>query len=147
MNPTANGTTPQVPADPFGKPGRMLLLGYYDGPTDGVIQFATGAVYRFVMPDEEVQLSRRWFPREYTLHPLPPDALDRLEAVLAEHLTPQRPAWYVNWQFESPEVERDVDRRVAAILDEAAPAAWLVELPAWTFEDFRPTRAAALHPV
>jgi hypothetical protein len=146
MNPTTNGTQPRVEVNPFGMPSRMILLGYYDGPTEGVIQFQSGSVYRFLMPDEERQLSRQSFPRDYALHPLPADALDRLEAVLAEHLTPLRPARYVNWQFESPDVERDTDRHVATILGEAAPAAWLVTLPAWTFEDFNPIRIVSLQP-
>lgn len=146
MNPTANGT--HTSPDTLGRPTRMILLGYYDGPTAGVIQFgAGGPVFHFAMPDEDEQLGRQSFPRDYTFHPLPADALDRLEAVLAEHLTPVRPAWYVNWQFETPEIERDVDERVAAILGDAAPAAWLVTVPShWTFEDFRPSRVVALHP-
>jgi hypothetical protein len=145
MNPTANGS--HADPNPFGTPARMILLGYYDGPTEGVIRFGDGRVFRFVMPDEEGQLSRGWFPREYAFHPMPADALDRLEAVLAEHLTPKRPAWGVNWQFPTPEIERAVDARVGAILEEAGPAAWSVTVPeCWSFEDFRPSRAVALQP-
>lgn len=145
MNPTTNGS--HAEPNPFGTPTRMILLGYYDGPTEGVMQFGLGGpAYRFVMPDEEEQLSRRSFPREYAFHPMPADALDRLEAVLAEHLTPERPAWYVTWQFETPEIERETDERVTAILAEAGPAAWLVTTPAWSFEDFRPTRVVSLQP-
>lgn len=148
MNPITNGAPSPAPENPFGAPTRMILLGYYDGPTEGVIQFGNGSVYRFVMPDEEDQLCRHWFPRDYEFHPLPPDALDRLEAVLAEHLTPQRPAWYVNWDFATPDIERETDERAAAVLAEAGPAAWLVTVPAyWQFEDFRPARVVALQPV
>jgi hypothetical protein len=141
MNPATNGAT--AGTNPLGTPTRMILLGYYDGPTEGVIQFADGAVYRFVMPDEDEQLARQWFPRDYAFSPLPSDALDRLEVVLAEHLTPQRPSWYVNWQFETPDVEREVDARVATILAEASPAAWRVTLPLWKFDDFHPIRVVA----
>jgi hypothetical protein len=142
MQPTSNGH----PVTTFGTPTRLILLGYYDGPTDGVIQFgAGGPVFRLVMPDEEAQLSRQSFPREYAFHPLPADAIDRLEAILAEHLTPKRPAWYVNWQFESPEIEAEIDSRVSAILNEAGPAAWSVTVPVcWSFEDFQPSRVVAL---
>lgn len=130
--------------NPFGAPVRMILLGYYDGPTSGVLQFRDGAVYRFTMPDEDEQLCRQSFPRDYAFHPLPADALDRLEAVLAEHAVPQRPVWYVNWEFETSEIERDINARVAAILTENGPTAWLVTLPAtWSFEDFRPSRVVA----
>jgi hypothetical protein len=132
----------------FGIPTRMILLGYYDGPTEGVIQFGEGGpVFHFVMPDEELQLSRQSFPREYVFHPMPADSLDRLETLLSEHLTPKRPAWYVDWQFDSPEAEAEADGRVAAILGEAGPAAWAVTVPDyWSFEDFRPNRVVALQP-
>ena len=148
MDPTTNGMPRSVTVDPLGVPARMILLGYYDGPTEGVIQFESRAVYRFVMPDEENQLCRQSFPREYVFHPLPTNALDRLEAVLAEHLVPQRPAWYVNWEFETPEIECEMADRVGAILAEARPAAWLVTVAeTWQFEDFRPIRVVALHAV
>lgn len=145
MNPTTNGAPTRT--NPFGMPTRVIVFGYYDGPTDGVIQFASGDVYRFVMLDEEEQLSRQSFPRDYMFHLLPPDALDRLEAVLGEQLTPQRPSWYINWQFESPEVEQDIDARVAAILAEAAPATWHVTLPSWDVKDFHPLHVVSLQAV
>ena len=147
MNPFANGA--HVPAAPnhLGTPARMIVLGYYDGPTEGVIQFTNGTVYQFSMPDEDEQHCRQRLPRVYALNPLPPDALDRLESVLAEQLTPQRPAWYVNWEFATPEVEREMDERVAAILAEVGPAAWLVTMATdWQLEDFRPARVVALQP-
>lgn len=144
MNPIENGS------GLFGPPTRMILLGWYDGPTDGVIQFGGpgGPVYRFIMPDEETQLCRPWdAPREYTFAPLPQDALDRLEAALARHLTVKRPVWYVNWQFSTPEAERDADARVAAILAEARPAEWVVTAPPdWSFEEFHPVRVDAARP-
>src|SRR5262249_1075903 len=121
--------------------------GYYDGPVEGVIQFGNGGpVFRFMMPDKEAQLARQWFPRDYTFHPMQADALDRLESVLAEHLTPDRPAWYVNCQFDNPGMEQEMEARVAAILAEASPPAWLVTAPAWTLADFRPSRVLALQP-
>jgi hypothetical protein len=125
----------------------MILLGYYDGPTEGIIQFENGLVFRFVMPDEENQLARQWFPREYNFHPMPADALDRLEGVLAEHLTPDHPAWYVRWQFDTPEIEREIDARVASILAETGSPLWSVTVSDyWSFEDFQPTRVVALQP-
>ncbi|MBX9622887.1 MAG: hypothetical protein K2X82_03650 [Gemmataceae bacterium] len=77
------------PAGDLGPPARAILLGYYDGNTAGVMQFADGRVYRFEMPDEEAQLSRRgWPPREFAFSPISGDALDRLESALGRHLTP-----------------------------------------------------------
>lgn len=142
MNPLTCGTTM---TQPLGTPRRMILLGYYDGPTEGVIQFENGAVYWFVMPDEEAQLGRQWFPRDYTFHSLPSEDFDRLEGSLAEYLDPNG---YVNWKFPTPELERVIEQRVANILAEAGPAAWLVKMPTlWSVENFHPTRVVALQAV
>lgn len=131
-------------ADALGTPTRMIVLGYYDGETAGVMQFGGdgGPVYRFEMPNEEGQLSRRgWPPREFAFSPMPGDALDRLEEALGRHLNPQRPEWGVNWQFPTPEAEQETDAAVGAILAEAGPAEWLVALPPyWTLADFHPVR-------
>jgi len=132
----------------FGIPTRMIVLGYYDGPTYGVFQFGEGGpVYRFEMPDEDTQLSRQSFPRDYALQALPVDALDRLEAALAAHLIPTRPAWYVNWQFPNEDAECETASKVDAILAEAGPPEFLVTAPSWSFIDFRPTRIVACQPI
>ena len=44
-------------------------------------------------------------------------------------------------------VECEMEARIAAILAEAGPAAWLVTAPVWSFKDFRPSRVVALQPV
>jgi hypothetical protein len=147
MDPGENGVHG---SGPLGRPTRMILLGYYDGATDGLIQFngPTGPVYRFVMPDEDEQLSRPFgTPREYTFSPLPADAMDRLEAGLSPFMTPERPVWGVNWQFPTPGDERTADALCEAILSGAGPVEWLVTLPwDWSFEEFRPIRVAAAQP-
>lgn len=146
MNPNGNGTRPSD-LNPFGTPTRMIVLGYYDGPTDGLLQFGDGGpVFRFVVPDEEIQLSRNATQREYAFSAMPPDAFDRLEFILAEHLKPSNPGWYANWQFATPEIEREVESRVAAVLSEAGPVAWIVIGRIWPLDDFRPTRVVALQP-
>ena len=147
MSESKNGSWNTPQADLFWAPSRMIVLGYYDGPTEGVIQFENGLVFRFFMPDEEVQLARHWIAREYVFHPMPVDSLDPLERVLAEHLTPVRPSWCVNWHFNSSEIAREMDDKVAAILAEAGPALWSVTVPdCWTLQDFHPTRIIELQP-
>ena len=96
MNPTANGTTcPHAGQNRPADPPRMIVLGFYDGPTAGVVQFGErGPVFRFTMPDEDEQLSSHADTRVYHFQPLPPDALDRMSAVISPHITPTWPDWF-----------------------------------------------------
>jgi hypothetical protein len=146
MAPTVNGTHD---AGPLGRPTRLVVLGYYDGFTSGLIQFDSpaGPTFAFEMPDEDGQLGRApRGPREYTFSPLPADAIDRVVAALPHH-PPTWPVWTVSWQFPSAEDERAADERLAAILAEAGPPRWLVSLPAkWSVEAFRPLTVKAPQP-
>jgi hypothetical protein len=121
-----NGTTAGLPPVT-----RFLALGGYDGATDGVLQCGDGgSVYRFELPAdvrEDVAVTAR--ERPFDLRPLPPDALDRLTAILSPHSPPRWPGWYFPWQFPSEDVERDVDARVAAVLAEAGPPVWRATTP------------------
>jgi hypothetical protein len=149
VNPTGNG-----PAVPHQGPNhlavapRILVFGYYDGPTDGVIQLGeSGPVFRFTMPDEEGQLSRGGRVREFHLAPLPADALDRLAAVLAPHLTPQWPVWVPIWRFPTPDTQRAVEAQTDAILAKAGPVAWRVTTADyWAFQTFQAEPVAAGQP-
>lgn len=145
MEPHENGSAPGGSATLLGDPSRLILLGYYDGPTEGVIEFEGGRSFHFEMPNEEHQLSNRSLLREYTFTALPAGSVDRLETVLAEHLTPCRPIWNVNWVFPSAAAESRTNEQVSGILSQAAAPAWAVTLPAnWSFENFHPVRVVAL---
>jgi hypothetical protein len=109
---------------PFSK---VLALGFYDGPTSGLLQCETcSAVYYFDMldwdDDHEVRVFR--------LAPLPPNSLEECAAAFARTEAPQWPVW-VLWVRTSPpaEVREAVDTEVQQILQEAGPAELLI---AWT---------------
>lgn len=103
--------------------GRVLILGYYDGATDGVLQLNGGRVYRFDLLDE-ARNADGLDEREYELRPLPADALDRLVRAIGEYITPTWPVWLPVWRFPSPETEQAVRRQVDAVLEAAATPAW-----------------------
>jgi hypothetical protein len=142
MNHSSNGTRE---ANPLGNPTRMIVLGFYDGPTEGVIQFGDGgSVYHFKQEGEEVPAAGEIDTRRYCFHPLPADALDRITAAIEPHIAPSWPFWFPIWLFPSPEIQASVDAAIEAILNEAAPAEWLVETATYhTFEDYRAERHPA----
>lgn len=143
MNPTANGASrPHDGLNRVSTPPRVIVLGFYDGPTDGVIQFGDhGPVFRFEMPEQDDQLARHAGSREYHFCPLPPDALDRVTAVISAYVPPTEPVWFPVWRFPTPEIERSVSAAVDAILAEAGPVEWRVTTARYqTFEEFQAER-------
>lgn len=119
--PQANG---HLPAQQF---SRMIVLGFYDGPTSGTLQCAScAAEYRFDLldwdEDHEVRIFR--------LAALPPGSLDRFVAALKDVEEPRWPVWLVFARKRPSEAERDaVDRQWRATLCQASPAEWVV---AWS---------------
>ena len=104
---------------------RALILGYYDGALDGVLESSTGEVFRFELVGEEheVVLQKQ---RTYQLRPMPADALDRLVGIIEPYMQPRWPSWFPRWAFPDDATQRDVERRTNIILDEAGPAAWII---------------------
>ena len=127
---------------------RVLILGYYDGATDGVLQLGDdGPVYRFDWSDE-VHNPDGSDARSYTLRPLAIDALDRLIAILADYHEPKWPAWLPQWQFPTPEIQADVTARVDAILAQADEPEWeIATSDTVTFASLEAVSVAALLPV
>lgn len=104
---------------------RLIVFGYYDGATDGVLEADTGDVYRFDLEGEEYNrdgLDRR----TYHLRPLSTDALDRLTAAICKYIPPAWPGWFPVWEFPDPEAQAVVESQVDAILNEAGPVRWEV---------------------
>lgn len=103
---------------------RVLILGYYDGATDGVLQLGDGGrVYRFDLDqDAESNLEQRTF----VLRPLPNESWEQLVGIIAEHIPPQWPYWVPLWRFPTPQIQHDVECRTDAILDQAGDDAWLI---------------------
>jgi hypothetical protein len=108
---------------------RVLMTGYYDGATNGLLQFGEGGpVFRFDLADggDDNGTALLRDERTFTLRPLPADALDRFVAALAPYMAPRWPAWCPVWQFPSPEIRQVVERQTDAILAQAGPPEWTV---------------------
>lgn len=102
---------------PFPSPvQRILALGFYDGPTEGVLQCGPGRVYHFEILawDPETQ-----DVRVFSLAPMPPAACDRLAELFARREKPRWPMWVPSW-YEDLKEETD------AVLRQAGPVEWVV---------------------
>lgn len=106
---------------PFSK---IVALGFYDGPTSGVLQCGTcSATYRFDMLDWDVDHEVRIF----RLARLPEDSLVRCVNVLAQSRQPQWPVWVPSrWDLPSDEARQEADRELQRILQSAEPAELVV---------------------
>jgi hypothetical protein len=100
---------------------KVLALGYYDGPTDGVLTCASGEVFKFDLLDEVPA-----DVRHYSLAPLPVEAWTALVNVISPYEPPRWPVWCPLWRFPS-DVRPEIERQVAAILQQAGQAQWLIE--------------------
>lgn len=123
MSHPANGC-----AEPFGlvegdSPfSRMLVLGYYDGPTSGVVESAVSRrVYRFDMLDWDDEHRVRVF----RLAELPATAMDECVRALAPQ-EPRCPVWVPGPAASSSQQGSDVRDPIEPILAQAAPASLLV---------------------
>jgi hypothetical protein len=111
-------------SDAFSK---ILALGWYDGPTEGVAQCATcSAVYKFHMLDEDRDLEDGQDVRIFSLAPLPPVALDKIVEVCPGAATARWPVWAPLWRFESDAQQKTADDTVDRILDSAGPVQFVV---------------------
>ena len=108
-------------ASPF---TRALVLGYYDGPTEGLTECSRcGKVYKFDL--------LAWDPagqdlRVFALAPLPSTALRRLIEANARYEKPRWPLWVPLWQFPSDEDREAMKRLTEQVLREAGPAEWVI---------------------
>jgi hypothetical protein len=108
------GTLPHGPS-PF---TRIVALGFYDGPTSGVVECLTcGSAYKFDMLDwddtHEVRIFR--------LALLPPGALAECVQALAPVGPPHWPVWVpMRSRFPSDEAAAQADRDLSAVLAKAA---------------------------
>ena len=96
---------------------KLLVLGYYDGPTDGVGQGGEGGpLYRFDMLawDGETQDLRI-----FGLALLPSDVLGRLVAMYERYEPARWPVWLPSWH-------EDLEGEDEPLLSQAGPVAWVV---------------------
>jgi hypothetical protein len=106
---------------------RLLILGYYDGATDGVIEFGPGPEVFEFRQTSEVHNPDAADRRTFQLRPLPPDAIDQLVRILSPHLEPAWPVWAPVWRFPDERTRLDVEAAVNAVLSAAGPIDWEIE--------------------
>jgi hypothetical protein len=120
---------------------KILALGFYDGPTSGVLQCATcSAVHKFEMldwdDDHEIRIFR--------LAALPPDSLAQCVAALSRAETPRWPVWVPSpWRWLPEEKGPAEDQVVQQVLARAKPAELLI---AWVGYGERVLAAKKLPP-
>ncbi len=99
---------------------RIIALGYYDGPTSGILEGGTaGPAYKFVMLDGDDL-------RIYSLAPLPPGSLENLVQLLTPYQQPRWPLWCPRWSFPSEALRAEVEAETDRILGLAGPVEWVV---------------------
>jgi len=104
---------------------RLIVFGYYDGATDGVLELANGLVYRFDWTDE-THNPDGVDTRRYDLRPLPPDSFRQLTTIIGEHIAPTWPVWLPIWKFSTEQAQEAVERKVDAILERAGEPTWQI---------------------
>jgi hypothetical protein len=108
------GSVVRVPS-PF---RRILATGYYDGPTDGLVECATcSTLYQFQKLDWDDQQDMRIF----ALSPIPGHSFAELEVTRSGSEGPAWPIW-----VPADQVTQELALRVDAILDAASPAEFIV---------------------
>ena len=104
---------------------RIFITGYYDGPTDGVLQIGiSGPCYRFDMVDPE-NLSPDI--RRFELRRLSIETMDKIVDLLTPFHKPSWPAWCPNWTFPSECVKGEIEERLDVLMGTPGPPAWHIE--------------------
>ncbi|MCA1789614.1 MAG: hypothetical protein LC667_07095 [Thioalkalivibrio sp.] len=100
---------------------RLIALGYYDGPTEGLVELADGSgVYRFDMIDADPERDLR----AIKLSALPSDTFDEIVNVLESELGPARwPVWVPRWEFGSEARRHETEERIDSMCARARPFA------------------------
>lgn len=100
---------------------RLLILGYYDGAEDGIVQLAeAGPHYRFDWLNSELQpdsVDRR----TYSLRPFPQKAFEELVRLIGAYRPPEWPVWFPIWKFDSEAIRHEVNEGTEQLLALAGP--------------------------
>jgi hypothetical protein len=105
---------------------RVLGLGFYDGPTNGVLDVGEdGAVFKFdmvneLMNPEGVDL------RVFGLAPLPGTALVELADAYGRYQNPRWPLWVPIWRFPTLADQQEMEQVTDQVLQQAGPLQWVV---------------------
>ena len=103
---------------------QVLILGWYDGPEEGLIRCGKcKRVYLFksldfVNEDEGLRL--------FGLAPLPADSIDSVVQALSQYMSPKWPMWAPIWQFPTEAERETVDSLIDGILSKAGPTTLVV---------------------
>jgi len=116
-----NTSHPLPERSPF---DQVLILGWYDGPEEGLIRCGKcKRVYlfkslEFVNEDEGLRL--------FGLAPLPADSIDKVVQALSRYMSPKWPMWAPIWQFPTAAERDTVDSLIDGILSKAGPTTLVV---------------------
>jgi hypothetical protein len=106
---------------------RAIALGYYDGPTQGLVRCGhCNRVFRFVTVDsvhEDESI------RIYSLAPLSNDSWERLVIALLPYMEPIWPMWVPLWAFPSETDRIAVEQIVDELIAQAAGPEIVIATP------------------
>lgn len=91
---------------------RMIVLGYYDGPTQGLVRLQGGDTYRFEAVAFDIESDRRVLK----LWALSSASFEHMAQVLTNALGEARwPIWVPHWNFRSDVERLRIEREVEQI--------------------------------
>jgi hypothetical protein len=109
---------------------RIIALGWYDGPTAGLLQCgACSREYRFELLDELFDGEDEQDLRVYSLAPLVSGSVTRLTDALSRYELPRIPIWVPHWEFPTEAEKSELDRLSDQILDGAGPPELVIATP------------------
>lgn len=103
---------------------RVLALGYYDGPVNGLLQCGpNGPHYKFDLLTWDIKTQDL---RIFSLAQLPSAAWQQLTEAYERFWEPRWPIWCPLWQFPT-EVDRNATERLTKdVLDQAESPTWVI---------------------
>ncbi len=111
---------PDLPGHSLSEPHRVIAVGFYDGPTRGILQCGVcAAEYLFDMIDCN-ETDDGEDTRIFSLAPLPLGSFEEVVAVCPKEKGPFWPVWAPRWVFASKQQQESASRRVEEILGEAS---------------------------
>src|SRR3954453_8191347 len=102
MKTSSNGVSEAGPSTL--KVEKVLALGWYDGPTQGVLECSDGRCYRFDMVSREESDHRDLI--ESRLSPASPADFKRLVSLLEQYQPAKWPIWVPSWSFPDSHIEQ-----------------------------------------
>jgi hypothetical protein len=110
---------------------RAVVLDWHDGPRGGVCALAQPGCeflfHLFAQPGDADLLAVRLF----SVAELPPGSVDGVAALLGDLGRPSGPLWVPAWEFRDAEALRDVEVRLADLLNTARPTPLYVATVDW----------------